>query len=295
MKLSSWTIYIIGIAIAIIALSFGYFHQFMPNSAEARSFNERADELEAEANKLGRAKDRVKRAEEMVNAEAAKWRSIVATRTPRTNVNDGGINLGVNGWQLTVDSQKFANNIQRAVNKQLLAGGVRVTQAPFVPRPNVAESGNALLTSYYNLSTYGFPVVIFNLGTVTVEGTYDQIKENFRAWRSMPRYLAVADGLSLTGTGNQLTGTYQVSVVGFIRGTDIFPAVPEGAPAAGGAAGGGFAPSAPGGAGFGGPPGGFGGPPPGVGPPGGFGGPPNRTGAGGPPTPTGFGAAGGGR
>jgi len=281
LKLSALTIYIIGLAVAIIALSFGFFHQFMPNMKDAESFNARAEELQAEAAKEGQAKKRLENAKSLVEQEAAKWRAVVARRTPESSVKRGGIDLSVNGWQLTVDSQQFRNNIQRDVNAQIRVGGVKILQAPTIPGPGVNESANSLINSYYQLQTYGFPVLIFNLGTITVEGTYDQIMDNVRSYASMPNYLAVADGLALTGTNGQFTGTYNLTVIGFIRATDIFPSVPE-IGAAGGAGGG-----SPFGGGPGGPPPGFGGP---GGPPPGFGGaPPSAAGGRGPAAASGGG------
>jgi hypothetical protein len=275
MKLSPITIYILGVAVAIIALSFAFFHQFIPNSADAASYAERRAELEAEANKLPDSKRKVEQAKQMVRAQAAAWRSIAATRTPPQNVNQGGINLAVNAWQLSVDVRKFRNSIQKAVNAQVRKGGVRVVNGPLVPAPdiNAAVSGQGgLLTSYFNFPVYPFPVVIFDLGQVTVQGTYQQILANVRSYKNMPRYLAVTDGLQISGTSPNLTGTYNLSILGYIRGKDVFPPVPEAA--AGGAGGGG------GFGGPGGPPGGFPGGFPGApgGPAGAFGGPGGRSG-----------------
>ena len=71
-----------------------------------------------------------------------------------------------------------------------------------------------------------------------------QIMANVRAYKSMPRYLAVADGLAISGTSPNLTGTYNLSIVGFIRtASSIFPADTSAATAPGGAPG---APGAPG-------------------------------------------------
>ncbi|RYG34087.1 hypothetical protein EON81_16480, partial [bacterium] len=237
MKLASGTIYIIGASVAIAALSYGFFQEYLPNDAEAKNYNARAVELQEQADKQKAANDRVEKATVLVEGEAAKWRAIVATRAPRPSVSEGGINLNVNAWQLAIDSRKFRNNIQRAVNAQVKKGGIRVVTGPLVPAPGGGDpnsSANALLTGFYNLQEYGFPVVIFNLGTVTVEGTYKQILTNVRSWASMPRYLAVADGLAITGTTPRFTGTYNLQMVGFIRGNEIYPAVPEGAAATGG-------------------------------------------------------------
>jgi len=240
MKLSAWVINVIGLAVALIALSYALFHTKLPNDAEAKMYRQRTEELEAQAALQSKAEKRVSEAVALVNSAASQWKRVVATRTPATDVNAGGIDLDVNGWQLSVDTQKFAKNVQRAINKQVVRGGVRVTQAPTAPRPDVNSPVNGLLASYYNYPAFPYPVLILDLGQVTVEGTYKQIMDNVRSYATMPRYLAMADGLSLTGTGDKLTGTYRIQVVGFIRGKKIYPNVPEGAAAAapGGGAGG---------------------------------------------------------
>lgn len=273
------TIILIGVSILVMAVSYGLFQHYLPNSTEAGYYKAYADQLEAEGNNLPAAENRLKKAQELVTTKAGEWRAVVAAKTPQPDVYNRGINLNVDAWQLTVDTKKFRDNIQRAVNAQLVKGGVKVIgNGPQIPIPSDSASG--ILASFYNYPAIAFPVVIQELGQVTVEGTEAQIMENVRSWKNMPRYLAVASGLSLSGTSPRLRGTYSVALVGYIRGKDVFPAVPEGAPPAGGGATGGGRGGfgAPGGPppGFGGP----GGPPPGVGAPGGFG-PPGRGGPGG--------------
>jgi type II secretory pathway component PulM len=281
MKLAPYAIWILGACIALICLSFGFFWHWQPNSEESGLYSQRIEELEAEAAKYPQAQRRLREAQALAETEAAKWRQIVATRTPPQSVAEGGINLNVNPWQLAVDARSFRNNVQRAVNAQVRKGGVEVIQGPFVPGPDPAAPVNQLVSNYFGFGTNApdFPVVVFNLGTITVQGTYDQIVENVEGWSRMPNYLAVTDALSITGTSPRMTGTYNLTVVGFIRGREIFPAVPEGSaqPGAGvgGGGRGGFGPGGPGGgfpgAGnipFGpGGPGGPGGPPPGIGGP----------------------------
>ena len=258
MKLSAWVIYIIGLAVAIIALSFGYFHQYAPNTAEAKLYNDRAAELEEQAALQKKAEKRVKDAVALVNESSLKWKKVVGAKTPATSVNAGGIDLAVNHWQLSVDTQKFARNVQRAVNKQIHTGGVKVLEGPTVSVPDVNAPVNGLLASFYNYPAFPYPILILDLGQVTVEGTYAQILANVRSYSAMPRYLAMADGLSLTGTDDKLTGTYRVQVVGFIRGSSIYPSVPEGTAAAvtGGAGGFGGGAGRPGGSAAAGPGGG---------------------------------------
>ena len=52
MKLSPLTIILIGVAILIMALSYGFFQHWMPNSTEAGYYNAYAEQLETEGNKL---------------------------------------------------------------------------------------------------------------------------------------------------------------------------------------------------------------------------------------------------
>lgn len=116
--------------------------------------------------------------------------------------------------------------MQKMLNQQVKAGGIRVISGPTIPPP--PGDPTQILLSYFNYPGLP-PVVIFDLGTVTVQGTYQQITDNIEAWSNMPHFLAVADGLKLQGTSPILTATYQVSIVGFLQ-TDptrpIFPPVP---------------------------------------------------------------------
>jgi hypothetical protein len=292
MKLSPVTIYVFGLSAAALPLAYGYFWQYQPKKAEADAIAEVFNEEQATAAKYEDAKKTVDEAMNKVNSQAAAWRSIVATRTPPTTVASGGINLAVNAYQLSVDTRKFRNSMQSAVNRQLKQGGVRVLSGPTVAGISEDQPVSTILTTFYNFpQPYAFPVVVRDLGAVQVEGTYEQIMNNVRSWANMPRYLAVADGLRLEGTAPLLRGTYNVTIVGFIRANNFF-ATPKEAAASGGGAAGGF-PGGPGGLpggipGFGGPGGPRGGPPGGM-----PGMPGSMRGPGGPPSaPTSAGAAG---
>lgn len=239
MKLSSLTIIIIGLAVMIVALGVGL-RSFLPDMEETKLQKAYAEQLKTEAMKQAQANKRVEKAIATVNQMAREWQSVVAAKTPPADVGAGGINLAVHRWQLVNDVKSFRNNVQRAVNAQVKRGGVTVIQGPFVPMPT--DSATQVVESYFNYPAIRFPVTIFDLGQVTVRGTYDQITENVRAWKDMPRYLAVASGLQIQGTSPKLTATYNVTIVGYIRGEKIAAPVPEvaGAPGGGGGGGGGF-------------------------------------------------------
>lgn len=248
MKLSPLTIILLGVSVSLIALGLGLFgfgdglHGFLINRTETQYWNEHRDQLQAEANKMNAAKKRVEDARALVQAEAETWQDIVAAKTPPANLDEGGINLDVDAWDLTVQARRFRNNVQRAVNRQVKVGGVTVVQGPFVDFPG--EDARTIVANYFNYPALQFPVCVWDFGTVTVQGTFEQILTNMEAWSDMPNYLAVADGLQITGTSPRLTGTYNLTMVAFIRGTKVFPKVPDGVAApAGGAPGGPGAPA----------------------------------------------------
>lgn len=229
MKLSPWTYIIIGISLGVMALSYAFFQQFMPNMTEVGYLTETRSKLRAEIDKLPQAEQRVQQALDDRAAIASQWQSIVERKTPPRTLAEGGIDLTRNRLQLTVDLPTFRNNLQQAVNRQVRSGGVTVLQGPLVP---VAPESEAAVLEYFNYpTTYPFPVV-FVEGTVVVRGTFAQIRENIRAWTDMPRYLAVVTGVQLDGTSPEITATYNVQVVGLIRATEISPDLPGMAAAA---------------------------------------------------------------
>lgn len=234
MKMGAMPIFSIGLALFLIFIGFGL-REYLPNTEDAKNRADIASKYETEAAKLGKARQRKKAAEEIVQAKADEWQKVVAARTPPH------IDLKKHAWQLVVDSQKYRNDIQVAVNAQVKKGGVTVINGPVVPFPD--QDASRIVSTYYNYPVIPFPVLIFDLGTITVQGTYEQIKANVKGWSEMPNYLAVADGLTLNGTSPVLTASYSVSMVGYVRGEAIYPAVPQGtAPTGGAAAGGGGTP-----------------------------------------------------
>jgi hypothetical protein len=229
MKLGRFAILMIGIMIFIASTTWGYFYCYMPNMKEVGLLNENKALNDAEAAKMPKAKARFETAKKMIDVKAKDWMSIVETRTPPMDLAHGGIDLSVNPWQLAVDTPKYRDSIQRAVNTQLKKGGVKVISAPLVTPTDANAPVNQILSTFFNYPALKFPVVIFDFGTITVQGTYKQILDNVRAYKNMPNYLAVADGLRLDGTSPNLTGTYNLTIVGFMRTKSLAPDVPEGA------------------------------------------------------------------
>jgi hypothetical protein len=229
MKLSPWTIYIIGLFLAIPILAFGYFMHYQPDMQEAADKEKVAADFRTEGAKLKKADQRRHDAVKLVEEAAAKWNAVAKVRTPPVGLSAGfAPDLSVNAWQLALDTRKYRNNLQVAINRQLHAAGVEIVNGGFVPDIDVNAPANSLLASYYNFTTFGFPVVILNLGQIQVTGTtYKQIFDHVKSWANFPHYLAVTDSLALTGTTPSITGTYNLTIVGFIPATTVAPAVPE--------------------------------------------------------------------
>ena len=247
MKVSWWVIILLGFCIGVSALAFVFLQVYAPYEKAADYYNTYHQQLEVEANKQGRAEERVRKAMKTVNDAAAQWNSIVAAKTPPDSLAAGGVNVSVNPYQLVVDSVKYRNSVQREFNRQIHAGGVKVVAAPQIPMPT--DNEKEILPSFYGYPTLApFPVVLFELGSVTVSGNYKQIMANVRSWTKMPRYLAVVDGLRIDGTSPNLTASYNVTILGYIRAKTMFPAhvEPAGAAGAGGTTPGG-GPATPGG------------------------------------------------
>ncbi len=240
MKLSGWTIIICFLSIGLCVMLYAFIWVYQPNEQAAGFMITYKGQLDDQAAKQKQADARVQKAIDKVKTAAAEWNKTVATKTPADNLQGGGINVIENDYQLVVDSPKFRNSAQRALNAQLHAGGVKIVSAPQIPNPSLNEKD--ILATYYNWPAFNFPVVLWELGQVTVTGTYDQIMKNVRAWSDMPHYLAVVDGLRLDGTSPTLTASYNLTIVGFIRAKAVYPADPRvggGGAASSGSGGGG--------------------------------------------------------
>jgi hypothetical protein len=55
------------------------------------------------------------------------------------------------------------------------------------------------------------------LGTITVEGSYDQIASHIKSWSRIPNYIASVRGLSIQGTGSRLQGTYGLTLLVYVN------------------------------------------------------------------------------
>jgi hypothetical protein len=212
-KLSGWVWVVMGIFIGLTLLSYGYFQFYAPDTAEAEMITAYGEQLQTEANKEPLADKRIENATLRVQEAANTWRTI---SEGKSQGGAGFINLEQDPLALTVNAPSYRNKVQLAVNRQVKAGGVTVVNGPLIPQPS--NDPTNLLNTYFNYSTLFYPVVVFEPGTVTVRGTFEQIARNVQSWSEMKDYFAVVDGLAITGTSPQLTATYNLVLLGYIPG-----------------------------------------------------------------------------
>lgn len=229
MKLAPAAFVAIGFALAVVAIAYAYFYYYEPKMATAASFNEVSDQLDAVIAQAPNAQKRVEEANAKVQEAVDRWNAIAIRKTPPADWKQAGVDLNINAWQVTNMSIPYRNMLQKAINQQVKAGGVKVINGPLVP--NFSRNAAEILRLDYNYPVLPFPVVFVGPSEVVVRGTYNQIMANVRAWNSMPNYLAMATNLRITGTSPELTGRYVVMIVGYVRGQEIFPPVPQGSPA----------------------------------------------------------------
>jgi hypothetical protein len=223
-RLGTLTVILLGISVAIIVLSWSYFWHYAPDVEDAKYQTSLAQALHKNAATAQKGEQRKENAQKQVAAAFDAWRAIISNHTPPTSLAAGGINLDVNTYYLPVYAHQYRNSLQLAVNKQVKIGGVKVVNGPTIPDPG--DSGPDIVANFFNYPAIPFPIVIFDLGQITVQGSYQQIKANVLGWANMPNYFAVADGLALNGTSPTLTGTYSVSMIGYLRGKKIYPGLP---------------------------------------------------------------------
>jgi len=229
MKISGLTIFLGFVAIAMITLTYG-FAKRQPVMKTVENWKNYRDKMRAEQAKWKQADDKVLDAAKKGQAKVAEWNQISQSHTLPSIPDPFGIDLSLDGERLAMQMPAYRNRLQAMVNNQVKAGGVTVVQGPVVPLPPL--QGDKIVASYFNYPAINTPVLVFNLGTITVQGTFQQISDNVKAWSNMPHFLAVADGLRLQGTSPKLTGTYAVTIVGFVAlppNKGIFPPVPDGA------------------------------------------------------------------
>lgn len=224
-KLSPLTFVVCGVVLIAVTWAGFWFLSIGKIREEITGWEEHNEQLRqiVSDTTVRRVQERVRKALEKVHQAQVQWKQIAATRTPSM----GRINLAVNRWQLTVNARRWHPTVERDLRRWILRSGVRVIApvqdgqiGPFVPYPT--ENPNELVEFYFNYPALPFPVCVWDLGEITVEGTFDQILNHVRSWSRIPGYVACARGLAITGTGSRLKGTYNLIVVAFINTPSIY-------------------------------------------------------------------------
>jgi Tfp pilus assembly protein PilO len=251
-KITRQQIYIIGAVLAVIAAIAVYFAVIKPQGEELAAQTSRRDSRQAKADEKPQADADLKKAKQEVLEAQRDWQRYERALMPQIQIGD----LMVGIQQLWREQIKTLGPLTDQFLKadktvQVLQSNIQLPAPP--------EDPNAV----------NQPLFVYNLGQVSVQGTFENILRHVERWNRFNR-LVLVDGLSLSGNSPSLVGQYNLTCYVFTQGDTPGPAIPQ--------------------AGAGGRPGGLGG-----GRPGGMGGPPGGGGYGGGPPVGGGGARGGGR
>jgi hypothetical protein len=218
-KLSALT-YIVVAAVLIAVTWAGFWLQKIgPDSTEIgywQEQNEKLDTIISPASQK-RAQNRVREALQKKYEAELNWKRVVEARTPP----ESQINMIPHRWQVVVDARRWHGRVERDVNAWFRKTNVRLIDPLVVTVPYPTDRPNELIQYYFNYPAFPFPICIWDLGVITVEGSYERIMAHIRSWSRMPNYIASVRGLSLTGTGNSLRGTYGLTLLAYVNTKEV--------------------------------------------------------------------------
>lgn len=204
------------VASVLIGLGF-YWLSIAPNQKALENQLHRNESLQAVVDKKKQAEDRVALAEKTREEVNIEWAAYISRKSPPVGV----INLAQNRWRLSTQFQTvFLRNIESALVNHIQKSKVRIVKPPGIPR-FADDNPNNIIAGYFNYPALPYPVAVVNCGQVQVSGSFSQVLSHVQSWNNLPNYIALADGLILSGTSPNLVGTYNLTVIVFPRGEYI--------------------------------------------------------------------------
>ncbi|MDQ2987365.1 MAG: hypothetical protein M3R13_11730 [Armatimonadota bacterium] len=238
-RLSPLSYIVVGVVLMLMIFTGFYFLKIGPEVQEINMHADKSVELDAIISPASQqlAVERVREAKTKVRDAEVQWKQVASWRTPSL----GTLNMTPNRWQLVVNTRRWHGKAEADFNRWVRRGGVTLVSPARLLVPYPTDQPNELVQYYFNYPALPFPVAIWDMGTITVQGTWDQIMQNVRSWSLIPGYIASVRGLSISGTGNRLTGTYGLTAVVYVNTPYVSGGPGEGGtvPQLGGAAPGG--------------------------------------------------------
>lgn len=232
-KITQVQVWIIGVILSIIAGVGVYFGLIKPNQELLDQATQKYDAAHTIAlTENEKKKDQLKAKQEVAEAQR-DW-----TNYDRRLMPD-------------IDVRNLLTGIQQLWNEQVQVLGPKVEK--YLKADNkvrIVQAAVKLDPPPTDPNAVARPVFTYDLGTVSVRGTFDNVLNHVKRWNKFDR-LVLTDGLTLSGNSPNLVGTYSMRCFVFTHNFDKKgPSIPQ---AAGGTGFGG------GGGGVGGGPGGYGG------------------------------------
>ena len=215
-KITQVQVIIITVVLAVIAAAIIFFTLIKPTQEAYAAADAKFVAAEAIANKLGDAKkDRTKALKEVADAQR-DWNRYDRQLMPDINISNliyGSRQL----WNEQIDV--LGPKTERYLKADTT---VRVSQDTLsLPKPS--SDPNAVAKKQFT----------FEMGTVSVVGTFGNILRHAERWNRFDR-LVLVDGLTLTGNSPTIQGTYSLTTYIFTHGDKVGTAIPQAAAATGG-------------------------------------------------------------
>ena len=220
-KITQAQVYIIGVVLTVITAALIYFLLIKPSMESLAEQTAKYEQRKAVAEKMPQAQKARKTAETQIAAAKADW--AVYDRQLMPNIDISNLIIGH----------------QQLLNEQIVVLIPKVEK--FLQADKSVQVVSAALTPP---ATSGDPNVVnkkeftYDLGTVSVAGTFPAILKHAERWNRFDRLILVT-GLTLSGNSPRLVGTYSLRCFEITHGEKPGDPIPQAAAGAGGGFGGG--------------------------------------------------------
>jgi hypothetical protein len=205
-----------GIVACILIGTGFYFLSIQPNSQALAIQQKHNADLQGVVAKMPMAEKRVQDAKDEQALVTRGWADYIIRKSPPTST----INLAQNRWKISTQYQTFITKLTLDVTNHIRKTGVTIQKGPGVPP--TTDNPNILISDVFHFGKgLSYPCAVYPFKGIEVRGTFDKILKHFESWNKFPNYIALADGLKLSGTSPNLVGTYDLTVLVFPRGDSI--------------------------------------------------------------------------
>ena len=215
-KITQMQVYIIAAVLTVLVAAGIWFGLIKPKQEALDAAQQRYEAANAVAITRSKEEADQKKANQEVAVAKAKWNAYDTKLMPDINVSN------------------FLKGSQQLWKEQILVLGpladkfLKQDTKVQILQSNITLPAPSTDPNQVNKKSFEFP-----LGTVSVQGTFQNVLNNVQRWNNFNR-LVVVDGLTLSGNSPRLVGTYTLRVVIFTHGDPSTETVPQATQSTGG-------------------------------------------------------------